>query len=181
MEREHGKLYQDEIYGAKVLTPLASAIISTPEFQRLAGLRQLGFAELSYRGATHTRFAHSIGTFLLTRTILRRIVQNHERLGLDHPGRDLSKDFRSLPRDAYPEKLTVKGKEVATGRVVIIQVAADDLPPSHQSVWRGMSEVVSIAALLHDLGHVPFGHTLEDEFTGIYYRHDRLGSPRLYE
>src|SRR5437879_10304060 len=82
MEREHGKLYQDEIYGAKVLTPLASAIISTPEFQRLAGLRQLGFAELSYRGATHTRFAHSIGTFFLTRTILRRIVQNHERLSL---------------------------------------------------------------------------------------------------
>lgn len=171
MEREHGKLYQDEIYGAKVLGSLAAAIISTPEFQRLAGLRQLGFAELAYRGATHTRFAHSIGTCFLSRTILRRIVQNHDRLGLPHPGRHLSRDFRFLPRDAYPDRLTVKG----------IEVSVDDLPPSHQSLWRGMAEVVSIAALLHDLGHVPFGHTLEDEFTGIYYRHDRLGSPRLYE
>ena len=44
-----------------------------------------------------------------------------------------------------------------------------------------MTEVVSIAALLHDIGHVPFGHTLEDEFTGIYERHDKLAGPRLYE
>jgi hypothetical protein len=37
-----------------------------------------------------------------------------------------------------------------------------------------------IAALLHDVGHVPFGHTLEDEFAGILKRHDRLAGPRLY-
>jgi HD superfamily phosphohydrolase len=43
-----------------------------------------------------------------------------------------------------------------------------------------MQEVVSIAALLHDVTHVPFGHTLEDEFTGIYAKHDSMGSPRLY-
>ena len=31
------------------------------------------------------------------------------------------------------------------------------------------------------MGHVPYGHTLEDEFTGIYPRHDSLGGGRLYE
>lgn len=171
MERENGKLYQDQLYGAKVLTPLAASIIDTPEFQRLAGLRQLGFTDVVYRGATHTRFAHSIGTYFITRTITRRIVQNHDRLGLPHPGRNLSEDFSFLPHDAYPDRLRVKGKEIRV----------EDLPPSHQSIWRGVSEVISIAALLHDLGHVPFGHTLEDEFTGIYQRHDRLAAPRFYE
>jgi hypothetical protein len=33
--RSKRKLYQDEIYGSKELTPLATAIIDTPEFQRL--------------------------------------------------------------------------------------------------------------------------------------------------
>ena len=31
------------------------------------------------------------------------------------------------------------------------------------------------------LGHVPFGHTLEDEFTGIYKRHDSLAGSRVCE
>jgi len=159
MTGEIGKLYQDRLYGTKVLSPLALAIIDTPEFQRLAGVRQLGFADFAYRGATHTRFEHSVGTYFITRTIMRRIVQNHERLGLDHPGQYVSARFRFIPRNA-------------------------ELPPgltTHQSLWRGVTEVVSAAALLHDIGHVPFGHTLEDEFAGLYGRHDSLAGPRLYE
>ena len=108
--KESGKLYQDQIYGTKVLTPLAVAIIDTPEFQRLAGLKQLGFANVSYRGAEHTRFAHSIGTYFLSRTIMRRLIQNHERLGLNHPGEHLSKCFRIVPRKSYPDD--VKFQEI---------------------------------------------------------------------
>ena len=156
--KNHGKLYQDPLYGAKVLSPLAVQIIDTPEFQRLAGLRQLGFSDVAYRGAHHTRFEHSVGTYFICRTIMRRIVQNHERLGLEHPGKFLSRLFRQFPNNAE---------------------VADDVT-THQSLWRGLTEVVSIAALLHDIGHVPFGHTLEDEFAGIFPRHDRLAGPRLY-
>lgn len=153
-----GKLYQDPLYGAKVLSPLAVRIIDTPEFQRLAGLRQLGFSDVVYRGAHHTRFEHSVGTYFISRTIMRRIVQNHERLELEHPGKVLSSNFRQFPSNAEVDE------EVKT----------------LQSRWRGLTEVVSIAALLHDIGHVPFGHTLEDEFAGIFPRHDRLAGPRLH-
>jgi len=158
--RERGKLYQDRLYGAKVLSPLAVELIDTPEFQRLAGLRQLGFADVAYRGAQHTRFEHSVGTYFLCRTILRRIVQNHDRLLLDHPGTDVSQRFAT-----YPKKWAAEPPRT----------------PSFQARWRGLVEIVSAAALLHDLGHVPFGHTLEDEFTGIYDQHDSVGGPRLYE
>jgi len=154
MSAREPKLYQDPIYESKVLSPLAVAIMDTPEFQRLAGLRQLGFSDFVYRGAVHTRFQHSVGTYFICRTLLRRIVQNHERLDLEHPGSHISSKFRQVP-------------------------ANSDLPANittHQSKWRGLSEVVSAAALLHDLGHVPFGHTLEDEFAGIYPRHDRCSA-----
>lgn len=157
--RECGKLYQDQLYGAKTLSPLAVAIIDTPEFQRLGGLRQLGFSDVVYRGGRHSRLEHSIGTYLVCKQVMRRIVQNHERLNLEHPGEYISNNYRVVPANA----------KMASG------------VRSFQARWRGLMEVVSAAALLHDLGHVPFGHTLEDEFAGIFRRHDRLAGSRLYE
>lgn len=162
--KEYGKLYQDQLYGTITLSPLAIHIIDTPEFQRLSHIKQLGFTDLVYRGAQHTRFCHSIGTYFLTRTIMRHIVKNHERLGLGHPGELLPDYFCMFPYNAYPKETDLTNISV-----------------SNQSLWRGLIEVVSIAALIHDIGHVPFGHTLEDEFAGIYNRHDKLAGPRLYE
>lgn len=163
MSQPTAKLYQDQIYGTKVLSPLAVAIIDSPEFQRLAFLRQLGFSDVSYRGARHTRFEHSVGTCFLTRVLLRRIAQNHERLGLSHPGMELSKAYRSVPPNAG----------LADSRR-----SKWDSP---QARWRGLTEVVSAAALVHDLSHVPFGHTLEDEYSGLFKRHDSIASSRLYQ
>jgi HD superfamily phosphohydrolase len=38
--------------------------------------------------------------------------------------------------------------------------------------------LVAWAALLHDITHIPIGHTLEDEYDGLYTKHDALNSPR---
>jgi uncharacterized protein len=42
-------------------------VIQTPPFQRLRRIRQLGFSEFVFPGATHTRFGHSIGVFHVAR------------------------------------------------------------------------------------------------------------------
>ena len=45
-------------------------VIQTPPFQRLRRIRQLGFSEFVFPGATHTRFAHSIGVFHTARQLI---------------------------------------------------------------------------------------------------------------
>lgn len=52
---------------------MAWDLLETPEFQRLRRIKQLGLSEFVYPGATHTRFAHSIGVFHLSRRLLRLI------------------------------------------------------------------------------------------------------------
>lgn len=114
------KTFTIPISGSVVLYGPEIAIVGTPEFQRLAGIRQLGTAYLVYRGATHTRFEHSIGTLHRAEQMIRAVNEN--------------------PRGTA--KIDGRGRRLAR-----------------------------LAGLLHDLAHIPFGHTLEDEF-GILERHD---------
>lgn len=86
-------------------------LINTKEFQRLRRIRQLGTTYLTFHGAEHSRFSHSLGVYEIT----RRIISQFERGG-------------------YPD-------------------------------WPKEERLVSLcAALLHDVGHGPFSHSLEEIF-----------------
>lgn len=52
---------RDPIHGSIHLTDGEVALIESVEFQRLREIKQLGFSEFSFPGATHNRFLHSIG------------------------------------------------------------------------------------------------------------------------
>lgn len=60
-------------FGADEFDDAMWAVIQTNEFQRLRRIKQLGFSELVYPGATHTRFAHSLGVFQTARLLIERI------------------------------------------------------------------------------------------------------------
>jgi hypothetical protein len=86
-------------------------LINTEEFQRLRRIRQLGTTYLTFHGAEHSRFSHSLGVYEIT----RKIISQFERHG-----------YPDWPKE---EKL-----------------------------------LVLCAALLHDLGHGPFSHSMEQLF-----------------
>lgn len=46
-------------------------LLNSRECQRLRRIRQLGFSELVYPGATHSRFAHSVGVFHTARILVQ--------------------------------------------------------------------------------------------------------------
>lgn len=51
-------------------------LVQTQEFQRLRRIRQLGFSDLVYPGATHTRFSHSLGAMQTARKMLAVFLRN---------------------------------------------------------------------------------------------------------
>lgn len=86
-------------------------LINTKEFQRLRRIRQLGTSYLTFHGAEHSRFSHSLGVYEVT----RKVISQFERSG-----------YADWPQE---EKL-----------------------------------LCLCAALLHDLGHGPFSHSIEQAF-----------------
>ena len=56
---------RDPIHGAIELVGAEIPIIDHPLFQRLRTVRQLGFSELAFPGATHTRLSHGLGALHL--------------------------------------------------------------------------------------------------------------------
>ncbi|RCX14880.1 hypothetical protein DFP94_11617 [Fontibacillus phaseoli] len=106
------KVFKDPVHNyVHVQDEIIWALINTPEFQRLRRIRQLGTSYLTFHGAEHSRFSHSLGVYEIT----RRIISQFERA-----------DYADWPQE---ERL-----------------------------------VALCAALLHDLGHGPFSHSIEQAF-----------------
>jgi HD superfamily phosphohydrolase len=68
-----GKVIRDAIHGLiriEAEDAYLLDLINTPEFQRLRRVRQLGVSSLTYPGAEHSRFAHSLGVMNFAQRIL---------------------------------------------------------------------------------------------------------------
>jgi len=110
------------------LYPEEVKVTNHPAFQRLARIYQLGFAHLVYRGATHKRIEHALGTLYVVQRMIEAVRHNSqkEKERPDHRATDLSE---------------------------------------------AEERFIRLAALLHDIGHIAAGHTIEDEL-GLIGRHD---------
>lgn len=118
---------RDSIWGDVELGENELALIDTPAFQRLRGVRQLGFTDLVFPGAHHTRFEHSLGVAHLARQAVGRL--------------------RSLP----------------------------STPPLADPEVRAFLA----AALLHDIGHYPFSHAVEELEVEQIRDHEELAAETI--
>lgn len=113
---------RDAIWGDIDLGSRELAVIDSAPFQRLRRIRQLGFTDLVFPGARHTRFEHSIGVYHLAGLALDRVSKA--------PGAPPVKD---VDRRTF-----------------------------------------LCAALLHDVGHYPFSHAIEELEVDQIERHERI-------
>ena len=88
------------------------AVMDSPHFQRLRGLKQLGTSEYVFMNADHNRFQHSIGVAHLSQLMVVRLKEKQPNLNITE-------------------------KDVLC---------------------------VTLAGLLHDIGHGPFSHVYDDVF-----------------
>ena len=104
----------DSVHGTIELNKVETRLISTPAFQRLRAIKQLGLGYMVFPGADYSRFSHSLGACHVT----QQLVQ-----ALSNAGVTIAED----------EKVGYR-----------------------------------LAGLLHDIGHYPFSHAMEDAIADHY-------------
>lgn len=138
---------------------IAWRLLNTREFQRLRRIRQLGFSDLVFPGATHSRFAHSVGVY----HVARKLVDVVRR--------------RQLERDEQYEKertrvvlLAALLHDIGHGPFshVFEEVATDlELPRRHEdwgaNILQGDTEVNSVLREVDEELPKQIGKVLKDE------------------
>ncbi|MBI2372583.1 MAG: HD domain-containing protein [Deltaproteobacteria bacterium] len=69
---------RDPIHGTIHLMRHETALVDAPAYQRLRMIKQLGLADLAFPGATHTRYAHGLGTMHVASRMFQRISSFYE-------------------------------------------------------------------------------------------------------
>ncbi|HLR64326.1 MAG TPA: HD domain-containing protein [Pseudogracilibacillus sp.] len=68
------KVFKDPVHRyVRVNDQVIWDLIATPEFQRLRRIKQLGTTYLTFHGAEHSRFNHSLGVYEIVRRIVDKI------------------------------------------------------------------------------------------------------------
>jgi HD superfamily phosphohydrolase len=145
-------IHRDQVHGDAHYDPLSVALLNTKPMQRLGRVYQLGYGHLVFRGGTHTRLSHVMGAAHMATRVVDRLRFNYTQ----------RRGSSSYPRHVVTPEIFLPGQNTK------------DI----NDRWDVLRHLVSWAALLHDIGHVPLGHTLEDEFEKIFLKHDDFASPR---
>lgn len=69
---------RDPVHGSIKIRDEEISIIEAPFFQRLRNIKQLGFSEYIFPGATHTRYIHSIGVMDISTKVFHQLFKNVE-------------------------------------------------------------------------------------------------------
>lgn len=74
MEERTGITVHDPIHGSIGVARQELPLLDSRPMQRLRHIKQLGFAELAFPGATHSRFAHSLGAMHVATRVVDQVL-----------------------------------------------------------------------------------------------------------
>ncbi len=71
---------RDPVHGSIQIHDAEKEILEHPFFQRLRNIKQLGFSEYVFPGATHTRYLHSIGVMHVSSLVFNSLFKDQSSL-----------------------------------------------------------------------------------------------------
>lgn len=150
------KIVRTRLYGDQDFSRFELEILHVPVMQRLYNLKQLGFTDRIFPDAIHSRLNHVLGATEVVGKMGAKLIT-----WLEAHGNQEFNYWVSGPGSG--QSITVSGSQLRT------------------QLDRNMP-ALRLMALLHDLTHAAYGHTLEDEVNVFHEKHDHpLRQKRFFD
>lgn len=176
------KHFTDVIHGTISYSGIEAAFIGTPAFNRLHHVLQSSLVFLTYPSNKVKRFEHSIGTMKLSGDIFFHSVCNTDTDDIAYKNffnkleeeiTDWINNLASAPGVAMPpvfrkyKTLPIKQWEIPTSAIYNEYIPSNI--GDYKVAYLIAFQAIRLCGLLHDVGHLPFSHILENFLKKLYY------------
>lgn len=172
-----GIYINDSIHGLIALSEYEKRIISSIGFNRLHDVYQNSTVYLTFPSNRTKRFEHSIGTMKLCSDMFYFSILNSDKQTLESFYKHYESICKSIIESISFETCSYKlggrpPKDVNIPDVIFSQfensLTPYNVPPEHRNLHILIIQSIRAAALLHDVGHPPFSHVVENSLKKVY-------------
>ncbi|WP_284753192.1 hypothetical protein [Arthrobacter sp. efr-133-R2A-120] len=171
LSRDEHKVVRDPIHGYVRIPEELVPVVQTLQIQRLRNISQTANVRVPYPSLNGSRFEHALGTMHLAMLAWSAAWGNivPKAGSNDEPG-DTRLNFM---KDVYAELLLNRPKvDHYTAKFLPEANASEQEKRKARDIFFGefptiIRNVIGLMGLLHDVGHPPYSHLLEN----LYYRH----------
>ena len=185
-----GIYINDSLHGLIQLSEYEKRIISSIGFNRLHDVYQNSTVYLTFPSNRTKRFEHSLGTMKIASDMFYRSILNSSSGTLESfyskfEGKIIDV-VESIKKDTNlcENKLggqTPKLSKLADLKLTMEQMryslVPSNVPLAHTIIHCILMESIRATALLHDVGHPPFSHIVENAIHNQYKKHSKVSSP----
>ena len=165
----------DSIHGLISLSEYEKRIISSIGFNRLHDVYQNSTVYLTFPTNRTKRFEHSIGTMKLCSNMFYSSVLNATPENLDTFYKTFHEEYKEIIRKIA--KTIVDTKLGGSSPKEMPNIELDkfrhsliphNVKPEYEIIHLILIQSIRVAALLHDIGHPPFSHIVENALKAVY-------------
>lgn len=177
------KVFKDPVHRyVRVKDQVIWDLIATPEFQRLRRIKQLGTTYLTFHGAEHSRFNHSLGVYEIVRRMINKMESQEgwnkeERLvclcaallhDLGHgPFSHSFEKVFSLDHEEFTKKIILEDTNV---NAVLSRIASDFPLKVAQVIDKSYADKLVVSVISSQIDADRMDYLLRDAYyTGVSY------------
>ena len=180
------RVIRDPVHGYLTIAAHETIVIDHPITQRLRRITQTGLAELVFPEARSSRLVHSLGTMHLASQFFTSCIENadeNDALAFFGEIEKLKLIDKFVVTDQDVDKFlhvaTYAGSGLLSGRVIFRTAKLRSFELHYRALLAIIEAAIRLAALFHDLGHLPFSHDFEFALRDYIGRHLKQKSDPL--